>query len=198
MRNVLRKEGVQMENTKTQLKVPQVYLQLLEDVRLLRSDENNPNRMTLRQREQIWKSLQKYGWTYPILTNFDGVFADGEQRAQICLEHGEFFVPVLRLPVNDVDRRFLRQILNKLRGKHNKELDEAEFKRIVGFCEKNDLKGLLASVGERLPEKVDEDPFSVSVPGTWELIIECKDEAEQKRFFEKLKGEGYKLRILTL
>ena len=187
-----------METPKTQLKVPQVYLQLLEDVRLLKSDENNPNRMTLNQREQVWKSLQKYGWTYPIITNKEGVFADGEQRAQVCLEHAEFFVPVLRLPVNDVDRRMLRQILNKLRGAHNKELDEAEFTRIVGFGEKNNLKGLLASVGERLPENVDENSFSVSVPETWELIIECKDEAEQKRFFEKLKAEGYRLRILTL
>ncbi len=91
MRNVLRKEGVQMENTKTQLKVPQVYLQLLEDVRLLRSDENNPNRTTIRQQEQIWMSLQKYGWAYPIITNKDGVYADGEQRAEVCKKHGEFY-----------------------------------------------------------------------------------------------------------
>jgi len=31
-----------------------------------------------------------------------------------------------------------------------------------------------------------------------ELIVECRDEADQKAKFEKLKGEGYKLRILTL
>jgi hypothetical protein len=28
--------------------------------------------------------------------------------------------------------------------------------------------------------------------------VECKDEAEQQRIFEKLKGEGYKVRVLNL
>ncbi len=182
----------------TTIKVPQAYLPLLEDLRHLKSDENNPNRTTLRQQEQIWRSLQKYGWAYPIITNKDGVYADGEQRAQVCLAHGEFFAPVLRLPVNDVDRRMLRQILNKLKGKHNKELDAAEYARIIEQGEKDCLKALLESVGERLPQELLERELSVSIPATYEIIVECKDEAYQKQVFEKLKAEGYKLRILTL
>lgn len=69
---------------KTKIKVPDAYLPLLEDLRLLRSDEQNPNVTTIRQQEQIWSSLRKYGWAYPIITNKDGVYADGEQRAQAC------------------------------------------------------------------------------------------------------------------
>ncbi len=64
--------------------------------------------------------------------------------------------------------------------------------------EKDYLKALLASVGERLPQELLEREFSVSIPATYELIVECKDEADQKSKFEKLKSEGYKLRILTL
>jgi len=64
--------------------------------------------------------------------------------------------------------------------------------------EKEDLKSLLESVGERLPEEIDDREFSVTIPGTWEIIVKCKDEAEQKRYFDKLKSEGFKLRILTL
>ena len=187
-----------MTEKKTTIRVPEAYLPLLEDIRLLSADQANPNRTTLRQQEQIWRSLQKYGWAYPIITNKDGVYADGEQRAEVCRQHGEFFVPVLRLPVSDVDRRMLRQILNKLKGKHNRELDEAEYIRIIQQGEKAELKALLESVGERLPEVADEHEFSVTVPGTWEIIVECKDEAEQKRIFDKLKLEGYRLRILTL
>ena len=171
---------------------------LLEDIRLLLSDENNPNVTTIRQKEQIWASLQKYGWTYPILTNKDGTLLDGEQRTDVCKQHGEYFAPVLRLPVTDVDRRMLRQILNKLRGKHNKELDSAEYLRIIEQGEKEPLKALLASVGERLPDDLDEHEFSVTIPATYEIIVECKDESHQKSIFEKLKSEGYKLRILTL
>ena len=105
---------------------------------------------------------------------------------------------VIRLPVKDVDRRLLRQVLNKLRGKHNRELDSAEYLRIVEQGEKEDLKALLESVGEKLPIEVDDGDFSFSVPGTYEIIVECKDEADQKTKYEKLRLEGYRLRILTL
>ena len=132
------------------------------------------------------------------MTNKEGVFADGEQRAEVCKQHNEFYAPVLRLPVSDVDRRMLRQILNKLKGKHNKELDVAEYMRIIEAGERDCLKMLLASVGEKLPQDLLYREFSVSIPATYEIIVECKDEANQKSIFEKLKLEGYKLRILTL
>ena len=183
---------------KTTIKVPDAYLPLLEDIRLLQSDFCNPNVTSLRQQEQIWASLQKYGWAYPLICNKDGVFLDGEQRVKVCVEHGEFYAPVLRLPVSDVDRRMLRQILNKLKGKHNKELDAAEYMRIIEQGEKDCLKVLLASVGEKLPQDLLEREFSVSIPATYEIIVECKDESDQKSIFEKLKSEGFKLRILTL
>jgi hypothetical protein len=183
---------------KTTVNVPEVYLPLLEDVRLLKSDQNNPNRMTIKQQEETWKSLQKYGWAFPIITNKDGVYADGEQRAEVCKQHNEFYAPVLRLPVSDVDRRMLRQILNKLKGKHKKELDEAEYIRIIQAGEKEPLKALLTSIGEKLPESIEEHEFSATIPATYEIIVECKDEADQKSIFDKLKLEGYKLRILTL
>jgi hypothetical protein len=191
------KETCYLEN-KTTLRVPEVYIPLLEDIRLLTADQNNPNRTTVKQQEQIWRSLQKYGWAYPIITNKDGVYADGEQRAEICKQHGEFYAPVLRLPVSDVDRRMLRQILNKLKGKHHKEVDNTEYVRILQMGEKDDLKALLESVGEKLPEELGEREVSLSIPETYEIIVECKDEANQKSIFEKLKLEGYKLRILTL
>ena len=183
---------------KTTIRVPDAYLPLLEDIRLLSADQQNPNRTTINQQEQIWRSLQKYGWAYPIITNKDGVYADGEQRAEVCLQHGEFYAPVLRLPVSDVDRRMLRQILNKLKGKHNRELDAAEYMRIIEQGEKDGLKALLTSVGERLPQELLDREFSVTIPATYEIIVECKDEANQRSIFKKLKSEGYKLRILTL
>jgi len=187
-----------LSEKKTTIRVPDAYVPLLEDIRLLTADQNNPNRTTVRQQEQIWGSLQKYGWAYPIITNKNGVYADGEQRAEVCKQHGEFYAPVLRLPVSDVDRRMLRQILNKLKGKHNQELDEQEYIRILQQGEKEDLKALLESVGEKLPAELDEHETSFTIPETYEIIVECKDEADQKDKYEKLRLEGYKLRILTL
>ncbi len=188
-----------MEGKKTTIKIPDAYVPLLEDLRGLQNDSCNPNRMTIKQHEQVWASLQKFGWTYPIITNRDGVYCYGEQRAEVCRSHSEFCVPVLRLPVSDVDRRMLRQILNKLKGKHNRELDEVEYMKIIKDGEKEPLKALLISIGEKLPESLEnEADFSCTVPGTYEIIVECKDEANQKQIYDKLKAEGYKLRILTL
>lgn len=183
---------------KTAIKVPDAYMSMLEDIRLLQSDEQNPNRITIKQQDQIWSSLQKYGWTHPIITNKEGVYADGEQRAEVCKRHNEFFAPVLRLPVTDVDRRMLRQILNKLKGKHNKELDVAEYARIMQQGEKDYLRAVLAAVGEKLPDDLLEHEFSTTIPATYELIVECRDELDQQAKYDKLKQEGYKLRILTL
>lgn len=184
---------------KTTIRIPEVYKALVEDVRLLYSDGNNPNRMTLNQKEQVWASLQRYGWTYPIITNRDGAFADGEQRAQVCIDHSEFYAPVLRLDVSEVDRRMLRQVLNKLKGKHDRELDSSEYVRIVAAGEKDCLKSLLRSVGEALPESLEEEVGrSKCIADSYELIVECKDEAEQRLFFDKLKSEGYRIRVLNL
>ena len=105
-----------------------------------------------------------------------------------------FFVCQLVMLIGGCFGRFS----NKLKGKHNKELDAAEYMRIIEQGEKDYLKALLASVGERLPQELLDREFSVSIPATYEIIVECKDEADQKSIFEKLKSEGYKLRILTL
>jgi hypothetical protein len=120
--------------------------------------------------------VDSIGWTYPILANKDGILGDSEQWTKICKSHNEFFAPVLRLPVTDVDRGMLRQILNKLKGKHSKELDAAEYMRIMEAGEKDCLKVLLASVGERLPQELLDREFSVTIPATYEIIVECRNE----------------------
>ena len=105
----------------------------------------------------------------------------GSKGLKYASNMANFSLPYLRLPVSDIDRRMLRQILNKLKGKHNKELDNAEYIRILQAGEKDDLKALLESIGEKRPEDSDERSFSAIIPETYEPIIECKDEADQKR-----------------
>lgn len=188
-----------MSERKTSLIIPIGYASLVEDLRLLKSDENNPNRMNQKQKDQVWHSLLKYGWIYPIITNKDGVFTDGEQRVEVCKAHGEFFGPVLRLPVNDVDRRLLRQTLNKLKGEHKRDLDDAEYARIIAAGQEEELRLLLGAVGEKMPQVGDfELAGSSKIFESYEVIVECKDESDQKKLFERFKGEGLKCRVLSL
>lgn len=193
------KKSLGAKSMNSQIAIPEQYRDLVEDLRELKRDEDNPNRMTAKQHEQIWKSLTKYGWVYPVVTNKDGVFADGEQRVDVCLSHKEFYGPVLRLPVEDVDRRLLRQVLNKLKGKHSRDADQEEYAKIVQAGEDDELKQLLQAIGEPLPELLQSLGTKTEViPETFEIIIECDDDEHQKMIYEQLKGQGYKCRVLIL
>ena len=187
--------GESADNDK-EIPIPMSERVQISDLKL--DPEDNPNRMSLAQLERLKASIKRWGDIVPVVTNSELQVADGQQRITAMKELGMTECSVIRLPIKDVDRRLLRQVLNKLKGKHNKELDHAEYLRIIDQGEKDELKALLASVGEKLPIEVDERDVSFSVPGTYELIVECRDEADQKAKYEKLKLEGYRLRILTL
>jgi hypothetical protein len=163
----------------------EIQIPMSERVKIsdLKFDQDNPNRMSRAQLDRLKASIKKWGDIVPVVTNSELLVADGQQRVTVMRELGMTECSVIRLPVKDVDRRLLRQVLNKLKCKHNKELDSAEYLRIIEQGEKEDL---------------DDREISFTIPETYEIIVECKDEADQKRIFEKLKLEGYKLRILTL
>jgi len=124
--------------------------------------------------------------------------ADGEQRAVAMKELGMTECSVIRLPVEDVDRRLLRQVLNKLRGEHLKELDAEEFKLIIEAGAEEDLKSLLALSSEKLQSYFETDIEEIEFHETFEIIVTCKDEAEQEAVYNKLLREGYNCRVLTL
>jgi ParB-like chromosome segregation protein Spo0J len=50
------------------------------DVDRLRVDGENPNRLSPRRLETLKKSIQRYGFVVPIITNWDLLVADGEHR----------------------------------------------------------------------------------------------------------------------
>jgi ParB-like chromosome segregation protein Spo0J len=113
----------------------------------LRTDGENPNKMSREQLERLKASIKKWGFIVPIITNKDLLIADGEQRYTAAQALGMTEVSVIRLPVEDVDRRLLRQVLNKLKGKHEKELDQAEYERIIQAGKEEDLKIPAYAVG---------------------------------------------------
>jgi ParB-like chromosome segregation protein Spo0J len=164
----------------------------------LKTDGNNPNKMGKEQLERLKASIKKWGFIVPIITNKDLLIADGEQRytAAKALEMSE--VSVIRLPVEDVDRRLLRQVLNKLKGKHDKELDQFEYELIIQAGKEEDLKYLLMLSDEKLSDFLNEKEEGVSFDESFEVVVECQDETHQEAVYTKLISEGYKCRVLTL
>lgn len=64
-----------------------------------------------------------------------------------------------------------------------------------------EMKDLIASLNPQPPEKGKEKPKeakSVTIDAMYQVIVECKTEADQKATLEKLEKEGLKCRLLTL
>ena len=138
------------------------------DITLLKTDQDNPNRMTPQQLERLRTSIEKYGFIVPIITNKDLLIADGEQRWIVAKQLNMTRVPVIRLPVEDVDRRLLRQVLNKLRGEHELLADAYEFDRIIQAGHEEDLKQLLllndSQIERYLTEIHEPNPETYEIP----------------------------------
>jgi len=117
----------------------------LVEIGLLKTDGRNPNFMSKSKLAALEESIKRWGFAIPIITNKDLLVADGEQRLSIAKKLGMPKVPVVRLPVGEVDRRLIRQVMNKLKGEHIESRDAEEFKFILEQSEKGrqDLSKLL-------------------------------------------------------
>ena len=85
----------------------------------LTTDGKNPNVMDVNQQIALKNNIKKYGFLVPIITNKDYLVADGEHRLTAAIDLGMTEVPVVALNVQEVDRRLLRQVMNKLKGVHD-------------------------------------------------------------------------------
>ena len=144
------------------------------DLSLLSVDKNNPNVMTKTQREALWEGMKKFGVIVPIITNSELVIADGQTRWEVLTEHGISKGPVVKLPITDVDRRILRQVLNKLKGSHDSVLDDSEYKVIFEQNQFGELQKLLGEsdkgLGKFMDSLNDKQKIEVSVHVEPEVI----------------------------
>jgi len=115
----------------------------LVDVDKLGAVHENPNRMSTRQFQTLKKRIKRWGFIVPIITNKEYLVADGEHRLEAARALGMKRVSVIRLPVDDVDRRMIRQVMNKIRGEHDLFLDAEEYYRLVSEGSRDLIKDLL-------------------------------------------------------
>jgi DNA modification methylase len=147
-----------------------IHSQEVVPIDSLTVDGSNPNEMNKDQWEALGKNIQRYGFLVPIITNRDGLIADGQHRWEKAKELGMTHVPIIRLDVEEVDRRMLRQILNKLRGEHDKAKDHIEFKAILEAGMAQELLDLLGKTDTKLVEFLANTRSS---PVTDELDVEA-------------------------
>ena len=91
----------------------------------------------------------------------------------------------------------MRARARKLKGHHVKELDQAEYERIIDLGREDDLKEYLL-ISDKDLEKALQEEESIQVESKYELVIEFDSEEEQKGAYLKLTGMGYRCKVLTL
>jgi ParB-like chromosome segregation protein Spo0J len=116
-----------------EIKLPEIPIRdiTIVDINKLSVDGKNPNKMDVNQCIALQNHIKEVGFIVPIVTNKDYVIADGEQRWNAARELGMKKVSVVKLDVKEVDRRFERQILNKLHGTHGKMADAMEYQWLL-------------------------------------------------------------------
>ena len=118
----------------------------------LKTDGQNPNEMKADKFQALVKSITKYGFAFPVITNKDLIIADGEHRWKAGKQLGFKEVPVLRLPMKEVDRRLARQVFNKIKGEHEFYKDMEDYRLIIEQGNIELLKDHLAMTEKELKD----------------------------------------------
>lgn len=151
---------------------------------------------------QIAASIKEWGWTVPVLIDTDNNIIAGHGRLMAARKLGIEEVPVMiadgwtesqkrayviadnKLALNaGWDVEMLKLEINDL-SDQNFDLS------LIGF---DDIE--LAKLFDNEEEKeLQEQPYSE----VFNVIVECKNEAEQEKIFNRLDTEGYKCRVQSL
>jgi hypothetical protein len=155
----------------------------------LKVDGKNPNKMSREQHDRLKASMQKFGFIVPIITNKDLLIADGEQRWLMAQELKMPHVLVIQLPVKEVDRHLIRQVMNKLKGEHDREADREEFEVVIDLGGEKDLKYLINLSEDKLDSYL-KDPEPIEYEKKFQVAVDCKDEIDMEALTTRLTSEG--------
>ena len=155
----------------------------------LETDGDNPNEMSDEQFGLLCDRMRQNGWLGgPIITNTDGLIADGQHRWQAAQEIGLTEVPVKQYEIDDATRRLWRQELNKIHGEHDTKRDALEYDYLLDNGKSDEVHELVNAADEDLDELLAEIKMDSSRPAMYEY------DTEHNVYFEDC-VEGMKERV---
>jgi DNA modification methylase len=191
----------------------------LTSVRRLRRNERNCRTHSKKQIRQIARSIRRFGWTYPILTDENYTILAGDGRREAALQLGLREVPIIVLSgLSEVEKRALvladnqiatkagwdRELLPAELGELAKLLPECNLDlEITGF-ETPEIDSLLGDLVDPELDPADEVPappkIAISKMGDlWELgshKLLCGD-AQSTKAVQRLMGAESATMVIT-
>ena len=184
------------------------------DINDLKSDQSNPNVMTLEQMRGLEKSIMNFGRLAFIVVDQNLNVIDGAHRIEVEKAVGTEKVKVLQVQVkDDIEKKMMRETLNKLHGEYDKQKESSELlaifedNRLDEIAEllaqpKQDLEKLISKYNpqikfereedsDRLPSLFDTNAF-VKSGEIWKLgrhILMCGDSTENDNLDRLMNGK---------
>lgn len=165
------------------------------DINALKEYENNP-RDNDHAVFAVENSIKEFGFKVPIIIDANNVIVAGHTRLKAAKSLNMEKVPcIIADDLTDEQIKAFRLADNKVGElatwdfeKLDLELNSLDMDmELFGFIEESDE-----------PNYPKGDDLSEDIKETFEVIIECTDELQQEELFNRMTGEGYTCRVLTL
>jgi len=144
-------------------------------VDIIKFDETNPNILSDEQMKALRLTMEKYGYLAPVILNNEFEVIDGEHRVRIYKELGEKEIQAYVIDVDNIDKKILRQLMNKLRGEHDKQKDVNEFKSIFEAGRLDEFSQLLAKNREEFEELIEKKINNEDLKFDWNPMDHHED-----------------------
>ncbi|HKD36505.1 MAG TPA: ParB N-terminal domain-containing protein [Pirellulales bacterium] len=178
----------------------------IREFRRVRAAELRPNPRNWRthppaQRDALQGILAEVGYAGALLARElpDGSLEliDGHLRAETT---PEMAVPVLVLDVNEEEAAKILATHDPLAGMAGVDAEAvASLLEDVKFASAAVEEMLTAISPSREVADADDAPLrEAAIPRLFQVIVECRDEAEQQSVYERLVADDFKCRLLTL
>lgn len=153
------------------------------------------------QVKQIAASIREFGFTNPILIDDEGTIIAGHGRVMAAKVLQLDQVPTITLgALSDAQRKAYVIADNKLALNAGWDT-EVLLSEIESLQDLNFDTQLLGFSADELSEMLDigePELKEESYAEIFNIVVECDDEMEQEKIFNKLEAEGYKCRVQSL
>jgi ParB-like chromosome segregation protein Spo0J len=151
---------------------------------------------------QIAASIKEFGWTNPILVDGKNGIIAGHGRLLAARKLGHKEVPTIELSeLTDAQKRAYIIADNKLalNAGWDDEVLKLEIQQLSDLNFDLTLLGFdEVELAKMFDEVIDEEPEGENYQEVFNIIVECSNEAEQEKIFNRLDSEGYKCRVQSL
>jgi ParB-like nuclease domain len=162
----------------------------------LRADPENARRHGKRNLDAIADSLRRFGQQKPIVVDFNDVVRAGNGQFAAAKSLGWSHIEIVR---SDLPSRELTAYA--IADNRTAELAEWDSFVLNNQLLDDELGNVGFSVEEvhRFAEEIENIlPPPPDIPALFEVVVECADEAGQKRVYDRMTTEGYSCRLFTL